>query len=128
MPTFLIALFFVAHGLVHPLLAYVPARDDESNIGGLWTRSWLLGEGPAVKRVQWIAAFIVAGLFIIAALSLMGWILPQAWWATLLLIAVATSMLVLIVFWFAEFWPGVLINVALLVLLLVLNWNPVGVA
>jgi hypothetical protein len=124
MPNFLIALFFVAHGVVHPILAYIPARDNEANIGGLWTKSWLLGDGRTSKQLIWLGSALTAILFALAGLSLLGWILPQDWWRTLTIAAAAASLLVLVIFWFTEFFIGVIIDVVLLALILLVNWNP----
>lgn len=124
MPTFVIALFIIAHGAVHPILCLVPSRDEAETPGGLWTRSWLLGDGPQVKRLIWIGSWITAGLSILAALSLMGWIIPQDWWQGMVLLAAGASLVVLGVFWFTEFIFGVLIDVALIALVLFSTWSP----
>jgi hypothetical protein len=114
--------------MVHPILAYHPSRDPAAIVGGLWTRSWLLGSGPLPKRLIWIGSAATGVLFAAAALSLMGWLIPQAWWQTLTLLAAGVSLLVLVVFWFTEFFIGVVIDVVLLALILLLNWNPVLVS
>ena len=126
MPLLLIALFFVAHGIVHPLLAFVPSRDKAETVGGLWTSSWLLGRGPIVKRLIWIGSGVTFVLFACAALSTMGWIIPQDWWRPLTILAAGSSLLVLVVFWFRDFFIGVVIDVALLIVVLVAYWNPVA--
>jgi hypothetical protein len=125
MVTILIALFLLAHGIVHPILAYVPSRDAAQVVGGLWTKSWLLGNTPTTKQLIWIGSIVTSVLFALAALSLLGWIIPQDWWRALTIAAAASSLLVLVVFWFTEFFIGVIIDVALLALVLVANWNPV---
>jgi hypothetical protein len=126
MPLLLIALFFVAHGIVHPILAVVPSRDESETVGGLWTSSWLLGRGPIVKQLIWIGSVVTFVLFASAALSTMGWILPQGWWRPLTILAAGSSLLVLVVFWFRDFFIGVVIDVALLIVVLVANWSPVA--
>ncbi len=126
MPNFLIALFLVAHGIVHPILAYHPSRDAAQVVGGLWKKSWLLGEGFFAKRVQWLLAFATLLLFVLAALSLLGWLVPQDWWRALWIAAASSSLLTLALFWFTEFFFGVLIDAALLALVLLANWTPLG--
>lgn len=126
MPLILIALFFVAHGIVHPILAFVPSRDEARTAGGLWRTSWQLGRGPIVKRLIWIGSAVTSILFVFAALSTMGWVIPQDWWPPLTVMAAGSSLLVLVVFWFSEFFIGVLIDAALLIAVLVSSWNPVA--
>jgi hypothetical protein len=123
----LIALFLIAHGIVHPILAYHPSRDEAAIVGGLWKNSWLLGAGPTTKSLIWAGSVVASVLFVCAGLSLMGWIFPQDWWRTLLVAAAVTSLLVLVVFWFAEFFFGIVIDAALLGLVLLANWNPAAV-
>lgn len=125
MPNILIALFVAAHGFVHPILAYHESRDEQKIVGGLWTHSWLLGDGPFAKRILSIGCFVTFALTVLAGLSLMGWIVPQDWWHTLMIAAAGASLLVLIVFWFSEFFIGVIIDLGLLALVLLANWNPI---
>ncbi len=124
MTLFLLALFLLAHGLVHPLLAWLPSRNEAAIVGGAWTQSWLFGSGPTTKRLIWAACILTAGLYGLTALSTLGLIFPQAWWATLILLATGASLLTLLVFWFSEFFPGILIDLALLALVLVVHWSP----
>lgn len=114
MAHFLIAFFFVAHGAVHPLLSYHPTRDQDEIVGGLWRHSWLFGDGQISKRIQWIGSFLTLALFAIAGLSVMGWIIPQDWWQILTILAAGMSLLLLVVYWFTEFFIGVGIDLILL--------------
>jgi hypothetical protein len=127
MPTLLLALFLVAHGAGHPLLAALPSRDAAQLPGAFWTRSWLLGSGPTAKRGIWLGSILTAVLFVLAALSLLGWLVPQEWARTLLVASASASLLVLLVFWFREFVLGILIDAALLALVVIANWNPAGI-
>ena len=124
MLTLLLALFLVAHGAVHPLLAALPSRDAAAVPGAFWTKSWLLGSGPAAKRGIWLGSIITAALFVLAALSMLDWLFPSEWARTLLVASASVSLLVLLVFWFREFILGILIDLAVLALVLVANWNP----
>ncbi len=126
MPNILIALFIIAHGLVHPILALVPAPDsDPAVVGGFWAKSRLLGDGPTVKMLIYAGSVLACILLVFAGLSLMGWIIPQSWFHTLGVMSAAVSLLVLVVFWHGWFIVGIAIDVALLILLLAANWNPV---
>lgn len=126
MPTLLLALFLVAHGAVHPLLAALPSRDAAQVPGAFWTKSWLLGGGSTAKLGIWIGSTVTAVLFALAALSLLGWLFPQEWARTLLVLSASLSLLVLLIFWLKDFIVGILIDVAMLALILFANWNPIG--
>jgi hypothetical protein len=121
----LIGLFLIAHGIVHPLLAIIPEPGTESTtIGEFWTRSWLLGEGRGVKIAIYVLSGLAALVFLLAGLSFMGIIVPQAWWRTLWLAGAAFSLVLLIVFWHKDWQYGVAIDVALLILPFVVTLNP----
>ena len=123
----LIGLFIIAHGLVHPILAFSPTPDsDPPEVGGYWAKSWLLGDGSSTKTMIYIGSTIACVLLVLAGLSLMDWIIPQAWWNTLCIMGAALSLLVLVVFWHNWLVVGVVIDIALLILLLFANWNPVA--
>ena len=123
-----IGLFLIAHGLVHPILALSPAPEsDSAEVGGFWASSWLLGDGSTIKTIIYIGSALACVLLVLAGLSLMDWIIPQTWWNTLGIMSAAISLLVLIIFWHNWFVIGVAINIVLLVLLLIVKWNPVGV-
>jgi len=67
-----------------------------------------------------VAAFI----FLLAGLSFVGVIVPQAWWRALWLAGAAFSLVLLIVFWHKDWQYGVIINVALLILPFVVTLDP----
>lgn len=113
MTKFLLAFFLLAHGLVHPLLAYVPADDDETNIGGKWTNWWLFGDGPTTKSLIWGTSSITALIFALAAISLIG-VLPREWFNTLAVLAAGSSLAVLVVFWYSEFILGIVIDLIII--------------
>lgn len=126
MPNSIIALFLIAHGIVHPILAVVPGPDSETaQMGTLWNQSWLLGDGSATKTLIYIGAAASCLLLVLSGLSLMDWLVPQDWWRTLTLAGAALSLLVLVVFWNNYFPVGVIIDLALLALLLFANWDPI---
>jgi hypothetical protein len=115
-------LFMLAHGVVHPLLAYVPAKEDDSKIGGLWVRSWLLGEGPGVKKMIWGSSWGGLFLALLAALALWG-LLPGLGWPGPMALYAGASLAVLLIFWYRDFILGILIDLALFYLA---SQNPFG--
>jgi hypothetical protein len=77
-----------------------------------------------VKIAIYVLSSLAALVFLLAGLSFLGIIVPQAWWRTLWLAGAAFSLALLIVFWHKEFWYGIAINAALLVLPFVVNLSP----
>jgi len=129
----LIALFLIAHGLVHAGLAAAPIPNDpDSKPGAFFTsisRSWLLpqlGLNPAA--VQWIGIILVvlATLgFVLAGLGVFGVSGLTAVWRTVAVVSACVSLLLLVLFWHLWLIVGVLIDVGILVALLWANWPSV---
>ncbi|MGD8455583.1 MAG: hypothetical protein PVF83_04290 [Anaerolineales bacterium] len=121
----LIGFFIIAHGLVHPLLAVIPDdKVEDAPAGSMWTKSWLFGEGTAAKTLLYVFTGIAAFLLLLAGLSFIGFIVPQAWWHTLWIIGAGVSSLVLVVFWHPRFYWGLIINAVILGLALFTSFSP----
>lgn len=122
-----LGIFFILHGLVHPIMALVPAPNQNPPIlGDFWKRSWLFGDGPAIKAMIFILAGLCFVVFLAAGLSLMGIIFPVAWVKGLILAGAIISLVTLIVFWNTWFVVGIVINIALLIAAFAVKW-PVNV-
>ncbi|MCK5315293.1 MAG: hypothetical protein KAJ53_09235 [Anaerolineales bacterium] len=128
----LFAVFLIAHGLVHAILAAAPIPNDpDSKPGAFFTasdRSWLLPQlGINASTVQWIGIILVALStlgFVLAGLGVFGVPGLTTVWRTVAVVSSCTSLLLLILFWHPWIIVGVLIDVGILVSLLWAKWPP----
>ena len=130
----LFALFLIAHGLVHAILAATPIPNDpEPKPGAFFTatsRSWLLPQlGLGGSAIQWIGIILVilstVG-FVLAGLGVLGVPGLSTIWRTVTVISSCLSLLLLILFWHPWLMVGVLIDCALLIALLWAKWPSVS--
>ncbi len=132
MTKIILALFIMAHGLVHAALAIAPDPTDPNvKLGAFFTskeRSWLLSQmGMGETAVQWIGLLLVvlsAAGFVLAGLGLFGVLGLSIVWRIVAVVSACISLLLLILFWHPWLPIGVLINVAVLVTLLWAKWPP----
>jgi hypothetical protein len=130
----LLALFLMAHGLVHAGLAAAPNPDGPtSKPGAFFTavdRSWLLPQlGLTEPAVHWIGITLVALStlgFVLAGLGIFGVAGLSTIWQTVAVISAIFSLLLLILFWHPWLPVGVLINIVTLVVLPFTNWPVAG--
>jgi hypothetical protein len=128
----IIALFLIAHGLVHAGLAAAPNPDDEAAKPGAFftspVRSWLLPRlGLNPKAVQWIGIILVALAtlgFVLAGLGVFGVSGLSTIWRTVAVFSSCVSLLLLVLFWHPWLIVGVLIDIGILVALLWVKWPP----
>jgi hypothetical protein len=131
----LIALFFIAHGLVHAGLAAAPdPKDPEDKVGAFFTsakRSWLLPKlGLSPITIQWIGIGLVSLAtlgFVLAGLGIFGVPGLDTVWQVIAIISAAISLLLLILFWHRWLVVGILIDLVILAELLWINWLPASV-
>ena len=125
-----LAIFLIAHGLVHAGLAAAPNPvDQDSKPGAFFTtpeRSWLLprsGLNPAA--VQWIGIILVASAtlgFVLAGLGVFGVSGLTTIWRTVAVFSSCVSLLLLILFWHSWLIVGVLIDIGIMIALLWVKW------
>ena len=127
----LIALFLIAHGLVHAGLAAAPDPNAaEEKPGAFFTspeRSWLLHQLSSAV-VRWIGIILVALAtlgFVLAGLGVFGVPGLSEIWRALAVASAVFSLLLLILFWHLWLIVGVLIDIGILVALLWVDWPPV---
>ena len=126
----IIALFLIAHGLVHTAIAAGPdPNDPDSKPGSFFTsisRSWLMSRlGLNNRFVQWIGIILVALAtlgFILAGLGVFGIPGLSEIWRTVAVVSAVVSLLLLILFWHRWLILGVLIDIGILIALLWANW------
>jgi len=117
-----IGIFLILHGLVYPLMAVIPAPNDESSkMGEFWTHSLLFGSGPRVKTLIYAVSIVAALILIVSGVSFMA---KASWWRAAWIAGAGFGLLTLIVFWQKDWWIGVLINVALLAVVLFTRFGP----
>ena len=126
----IIALFFIAHGLVHAGLAAAPNPDDpDARAGAFFTspeRSWLFHRSSFGKNiVQWIGIILVAFAtigFVLAGLGVFGVPGLEDLWRSIAVISSIFSLVLLVLFWHPLLILGVLIDTAIIVSLVWISW------
>jgi hypothetical protein len=85
--------------------------------------------GSTLSRILCVALYGAALLgFLGAALAVVGWGVPHAWWRTLAVASAVISLVALLLFWNALIFlfphkvGALAVNLATLVCLLALNW------
>jgi hypothetical protein len=123
-----IAIVFFIHGIGH-IMCIMPALG--LNVSPTWnSESWLLtgliGQGATnvVAIIIWLAATVG---FLLAALALLGWGVPHAWWRPLAVVSAVISLIGILLFWnaFAASFNkvgAITVDLAVLIGLLVLHW------
>ena len=127
------AIFLIAHGLVHAGLAAAPNPSDANAKPGTFfssvERSWLLPQlGLNSTTVQWVGITLVALStlgFVLAGLGIFGVVGLSSIWRAMAVIAAGVSTLLLILFWHPWLPIGVLINAGILTTLLWVKWPPI---
>jgi hypothetical protein len=129
----LLAGLLLAHGWVHVMFVFPAPEAATASAGGLaypfdMGRSWLISAGVEPGMIRTLG-IVVMGLtltgFVLAALATVGWLVPAAWWAGLVLASAAASTLMLIIFFSPALLLGLAINAALWVLVVASVWQPV---
>jgi hypothetical protein len=131
---FIFGVFIVLHGLVHLLYfghsqRLFELRPEMVWPDGSWAFSNLLGD-EATRTLASIAYASAAIGFVAGGL---GVLVSQAWWRPVIVASAAFSVVVIILFWDGKVQMladkgglGLLINLAILVALLVLQWPQLG--
>jgi hypothetical protein len=129
-----LAIFLIAHGLVHSILAIAPnPSDSDAKPGAFFTaveRSWLLPQlGLNATTIRWVGIILVALStigFILAGLGILGVPGLNTIWRPVSVISAFLSLLLLILFWHPWLIVGVLIDIGILLALLWAKWPPVN--
>lgn len=126
----LFAAFLAAHGLIHA--SYFSPAPARTAGGPEWPfemgRSWLVtGMGLDVGSVRVIGAVLITltvTAFLLAALSTVGWLVPDGWWLPLIVVGSIASAAQLLVFFHPWLVLGLVIDAALIWLALASRWTP----
>ena len=131
---FIFGVFIMLHGLVHLLYAGQSARRFELKPGMVWpTGSWafsrLVGD-EATRNLASISLVLAAIGFVAGGI---GILVGQAWWRPVVVGAAAWSAVVYSLCWNgrgqnldSQGGIGLLIDIAILVAVLILQWPPLG--
>ena len=132
MPSIVVAVFLLAHGLIHA--SFISPAPTPTAAGPEWPfsldRSWLLsplGLPPGLVRGLGVALLlaVVAG-YILGALAVLG-VIPGSWFAPSLVIATVASVVLLGLFFHPWLVLGLVIDVLLLAVL-ARGWTPGALA
>jgi hypothetical protein len=127
---FVVAVFFVLHGLVHLLYLGQSQRFFELQPGMVWPDgSWAFSRFAGTDGTRLLAA----AFLLLAAVGFVvggaGLFLEQGWWRPVIVTVAAFSAATLILFWDGGLQNladrgaiGVLINLAILAAVLVFQW------
>lgn len=130
-----LAIFVIAHGPVHAILAVAPNPvDPDAKPGAFFTaaeRSWLLPQlGLNASPVGWVGIILVVVStlgFVLAGLGIFGVAGLSTIWRTVAIISAGISLLLLVTFWHPWLPVGVLIDIGTLVALIWAKWPPVDI-
>jgi hypothetical protein len=131
--SWLLAGLLVAHGLIHAMfLVPTPPRTAGATANGpTWPfdlgDSWLVGRAGAgvVATAGRVLVGAIVACSLLAALAIVGILVPSTLWAPLLVASAGCSLLLLGIAFSAQLLVGVAIDVALLWLALGSAWAPV---
>jgi hypothetical protein len=131
---YLVAIFFVLHGLVHLLYAGQSMRIFELQPGmswpdGAWAFSRMLGDGGA-RMLAAVFLVLAAVGFVTSGAGLFA---RQGWWRSVVVGAAVFSSAIFVLFWDGG-WQNLddkgafalLINAAILVAVLLFQWPDFG--
>lgn len=127
-----LALFLMAHGLVHAGLAVSPNPADATSTPGVFftavDRSWLLAKLGVTETAVFQTGILLVILstigFVLTGLGIWGVVGLSIIWRILAFISASTSLLLLVLFWHPWLPVGVLINIGVLAMLLWTRWSP----
>jgi hypothetical protein len=126
----LLAAFLTAHALIH--LSYLTPAPPRTAGGPEWpfemARSWAVAsmglDASLVRLLGTSLVVVTVALLVAASLATMGWLIPGAWWPTLVIGGAIASILTLALFFHPWILLGFVIDAALLWAVLVANWLP----
>jgi hypothetical protein len=110
---FLFIAFLIAHGGVHLAIWLTPFKADAPFDPG---RSWLLG---GQRRLGIALAVVAAALLVVGGMGLWA---GGSWWRGIAVAGLAVSFVLMVLYFHPWFIPIQVINAALIVALLWLDW------
>ena len=126
---YLFGVFLILHGLIHAsYLSPRPKLADASAWPFNLSQSWALpGVAEVVVRpVGAVLCLVTVVALVAAGLSVLGFLVLQAWWRPLTLASMTVSLLFLFLYWHPWLVVGVFLNVVILAALVWARWTPVA--
>jgi len=129
----LLALLLFGHGWVYLMFVFPKPASPNADGGDTgypfdFGRSWLIRraglDAGIVRGIGIVLMVTVFVLFLLAALSTVGLIVPTDWWAGLMIAAALSSTLMLALFYSPALVLGFAINAAVILLVLSDSWSP----
>ncbi len=126
----IVVLVLLLLGAQFSFTAFAPAQAGKAWL--LWpfaadSRPWLGFMGGLPQQGGSVVTPILAGIaglcFLGATASLLGWFVPPDWWRPLVLVAIATSLVLFILYFGIWAIAPIIVDVALLWGVLVQNWS-----
>ena len=130
MAKIIVSIFLLLHGFVHLLYFGHSQQIFELQPGLIWPEgSWVFSNLLGGDKTRLLASASLALIAIAFILAGVGLFFRQTWWRIIFVIAIVFSSLVYILLWNGKMEQlpdqglvGILINIALAVFILVLNW------
>lgn len=126
----LVAAILFAHGWVHLVFLLPMTGGDSPHTGGEnpfdMDRSWLIERGADSRLMHSVGALLVVVTFVAfaaAALAVLGWLVPGAWWTGLVVTGVVSSTMLLVLFFAPTLVLGFVINAGLVALAIQRAWE-----
>ncbi|BEK85880.1 hypothetical protein [Nocardia seriolae] len=125
----LVAAILFAHGWAHLVfLLPTPRGSSTANADNPFDmdRSWLIGRGVHSRFVHSMGAMLAVVTFAAlaaAALAVLGWLVPNAWWTGLTVAGVLGSTTLLVLFFAPTLVLGFVINAGRIALVLQTAWD-----
>lgn len=130
---YLTAGFLLIHGMLHAWVGSGTTKDSSGNLIGWSGQSWLLSKSLAEKTVRTIGIILWAVTTIGFIGAGIGVFVQQEWWRTLACLSAAIGFIVLVLSWDSlmptpwYYIMGPILNAAILLALLVVQWPPIEV-
>jgi len=123
----LIAIFLIAHGLVHMSLSNVPLPEPgglhtpfwpswwRQNVDPTWPAARLGLSADLVRTLGWVLWLLVMACFVIAGLGVLGFPLLNQVWQPVAVGASVLSLVLLGLYWHPWFVAGPVLDAAILI-------------
>jgi hypothetical protein len=131
----LLAALILSHGLAHLAFVVPTPEPAKATISGMeWPfdlgRSWPVTriglDARIVRGAGVVLTTVTAVTSLLAALATIGFLVPAEWWSGLVVLLAVSSLLLLTLCFSPILLNGFAIDLALLWLVLLSGWSPVG--
>lgn len=123
-----LGILLLGHGAIHLWWLAPPSKEAAAltDPASAWPTKWGM-DVRIVRALSILLAITVTGLYALAAIGTMGWLISASTWRSMTLAASALSLVLLAAYWTPQGWIGVAIDVLLIVALLLRLPAKVGI-